>query len=287
MQRKIIPYILILIALLGIFSLVTRANAQTEPLGTCTYTDSFGNPQNIWNVKKSDCTGAKTWSSNGYQLLAPLPCENTSPGCVNGKLINFNTAQPNNLGVYLNMMITIFIGVCAVLSVVMIVIGGIEVMTSELAHTKQAGKERIENALLGLLIALGAYALLFTINPDLLNSDINAPKVTAPAVAPTVAVCTPPQVQEGGTCVPVGTCQWYNQVGEKTSETQALCDERKASNPPDAPAVYYDTSKGLCYWSNNILETTRNITKSLCMEKVPPENEALPTWTAESNRAGS
>ena len=72
-------------------------------------------------------------------------------------------------------MIKIFIGICAVLSVVMIVMGGIEVMTSEIAHTKEAGKEKIMHALLGLVIALGAYALLFTINPDLLKSDFNPP----------------------------------------------------------------------------------------------------------------
>ena len=42
-------------------------------------------------------------------------------------------------------------------------------MTSELISSKEAGKERITHALLGLLIALGAYALLFTINPELLK----------------------------------------------------------------------------------------------------------------------
>jgi len=125
-----------------------------------------------------------------YKLLAPLPCEiGKDIGCelIDGKpvLKTFNPAQKNNLGFYLNLMIKIFIGLCAVLSVVMIVIGGIEVMTSELVHTKEAGKEKIRNALLGLLLALGAYVLLFTINPNLLRSDL----------------CISPQVMKDGNCI--------------------------------------------------------------------------------------
>lgn len=109
-----------------------------------------------------------------YQLLAPLPCE-SGPGCVNREIKTFDATK--GLGSYLNLMIKIFIGLCAVLSVVMIVVGGLEYMTSELVHTKEAGKERITQAILGLLIALGAYALLFTINPYLLKSDVTPPDV--------------------------------------------------------------------------------------------------------------
>ncbi|MSU44746.1 hypothetical protein EXS45_01010 [Candidatus Nomurabacteria bacterium] len=119
---------------------------------------------------------AKTPLTN-YQLLAPLPGAGGTP------LKEVNPRE--GLGNYLNLMIKIFIGLCAVLSVVMIVIGGIEYMTSELISSKEAGKERIRNALLGLLIALGAYALLFTINPDLLKSDL----------------CIFPQVIKDGKCV--------------------------------------------------------------------------------------
>jgi len=147
-KSKILVLGLILIALVGIFSPITIARAV---------------------------------DTTTYNLLAPLPqlCPNGTTGdCT------IDTSGTGSIGKYLNPMITLFIGICAVLAVVMIVIGGIEVMTSELAHTKQAGKERILNALLGLLIALGAYALLYTINPDLLNSDINnMPNVSAPAPA--------------------------------------------------------------------------------------------------------
>ena len=139
-----------------------------------------------------------------YQLLAPLPCElgKDGPGCVDvggkGQLKTFDPAQPNSLGAYLNFMIKLFIGICAVMSVVMIVVGGLEYMTSELVHSKEAGKEKIEHALLGLIIALGAWALLYTINPNLLRSDF----------------CTPPQILKDGSCVnPPATAAPANNAG--------------------------------------------------------------------------
>ncbi|MBI3305560.1 hypothetical protein HYZ82_00285, partial [Candidatus Nomurabacteria bacterium] len=58
---------------------------------------------------------------------------------------------------------------------------------------KEAGKEKILHAVLGLLIALGAYALLYTINPALLKSDLNVPaaQTTTPAVTPAVTPGNP------------------------------------------------------------------------------------------------
>ncbi len=67
-------------------------------------------------------------------------------------------------------MIKVLIGIAAVLAMIMIVAGGIQYMTSGLVSSKEAGKHRITNAIIGLLIALGAYIILFTINPNLLKT---------------------------------------------------------------------------------------------------------------------
>jgi hypothetical protein len=124
-----------------------------------------------------------------YHFLAPLPCPGgTGVTCDgNGQISTFDPTSDTNgktkLSAYLNPMITIFIGICAVLAVIMIVLGGIEYMTSELISSKEAGKERIRNAIFGLLLALGAYALLYTINPNLLNSDITMQNATVSGVS--------------------------------------------------------------------------------------------------------
>lgn len=115
-----------------------------------------------------ETTAQESNTVDSYHLLAPIPGLDEDYDLRDGD---------NAFSKYLNTMISIFIGICAVLSVVMIVIGGLEYMTSELVHSKEHGKERIRGALLGLLIALGAYAILYTINPNLLKSEVEIRKV--------------------------------------------------------------------------------------------------------------
>jgi type IV secretory pathway VirB2 component (pilin) len=138
--------------------------APTPPAGggtPCTGKDASG--ADI----PSGCTPA---ASKIYNLLAPLP---------DGSGGTMSTFDPTGagggaLGGYLNLMIKLFIGICAVLAVIMIVMGGIQYMTSELPGNKEAGKERIMHAIFGLLLALGAWTLLNTINPDLLKTDLSS-----------------------------------------------------------------------------------------------------------------
>ena len=91
-----------------------------------------------------------------------------------------NPENPSSLGVYLNAAIPLFIGICAVLAVIMIVIGGIQYMGSEAYSTKGAAKERMKNAILGLLLALAAALILITINPDILNTDLGSLSIIEP-----------------------------------------------------------------------------------------------------------
>ncbi|KKS04574.1 MAG: hypothetical protein UU82_C0012G0006 [Candidatus Nomurabacteria bacterium GW2011_GWC2_41_8] len=154
-MKKLLPYILILIVLA---SFVVPAHFSLA--FTCT-TAPTCQPPSVLTSDGCSCT---------YVLLSPLP--NT-----NGETLN--TFDPTGegggaLGGYLNLMIKLFIGICAVLAVIMIVMGGIQYMTTELISSKEEGRKRITGAILGLLLALGAYTLLFTINPDLLNTDLES-----------------------------------------------------------------------------------------------------------------
>lgn len=171
--------------MVGFFSPTYKLQAQTTPvdqtIGTCTIGTDVG------QTNAADCKSyGGTWAGP-YVYLAPLPCDPTTagPGCVlssDGKTYTLTTFDPasqagqsnNKIGDYLNVMIRIFIGLCAVLAVVMIVIGGIQYMTSELISSKGEGKERILHAIFGLLLALGAWTLLNQINPDILRTDLNS-----------------------------------------------------------------------------------------------------------------
>ncbi len=101
-------------------------------------------------------------TNSTYKLLEPL-------GTPNGKLTEFTTGDPCPFVRYLNIVIEIFLGICAVLAMIMIIAGGFEYVTSELPSFKKNGKERITNAVFGFIIALAAFVLLNTVNPKLLD----------------------------------------------------------------------------------------------------------------------
>ena len=106
------------------------------------------------NISSTTTNETKT----NYVLLEPLP-----------GLENFESNKECAFGRYLNIIIKLFLGICAVLAVIMIVYGGLEYMLSSTPASKEAKKTTITNAIFGLIIALGAYLLLYTINPRLLD----------------------------------------------------------------------------------------------------------------------
>jgi type IV secretory pathway VirB2 component (pilin) len=150
----------------------------TEETGNCVVTISTPpSTTTIPSLTKTECdkltdpsthttTSWKSDASSAYHLLAPLP----------GVPSDFDPAAAGGggIGKYLNVMIKFFIGICAVLAVIMIVVGGIEYMASELPGNKEAGKDRIQHAIWGLVLALSAWTLLYTINPDILNTDLSS-----------------------------------------------------------------------------------------------------------------
>ena len=180
---------------------------------------------------------------SNYYPLAPLPgvgetctqdkstppktiCIKTAATCTGG-----NCTPGIGFAGYLNVMINLFIGICAVLAMIMIVMGGIQYMTSELISGKEAGKEQVTHAVLGLLLALGAYAILNTINPDLLNIGLNKlptasitvqpnsfiDKSTLPNAGTYSARCAKPT---SGPCVPTS----LSAFGSKANGMAMLCN---------------------------------------------------------------
>jgi hypothetical protein len=91
-----------------------------------------------------------------YTLLAPI-----------GSVKEIKT---NNIGDYFNIIFKLAIGLCAGLAVIMIIISSVQYMGDESIFGKTEAKSKIISAIMGLLIALGSYALLSTINPALNGS---------------------------------------------------------------------------------------------------------------------
>ena len=76
---------------------------------------------------------------------------------------------PSNLSTLLGTVFNFGIAIAVVLALIMIILGGIEYMTTDAWTKKEEGKQRIINALLGLGLALVSWLLLFIINPTLVT----------------------------------------------------------------------------------------------------------------------
>ncbi len=88
--------------------------------------------------------------------------------------------RASTLGDFLAQVFQIGLALAAALAVVMIVWGGVEVMLSETPFGKSNGKEKIWNAIWGLLLALVSWLILFIINPQILDwSRLNNPTTTS------------------------------------------------------------------------------------------------------------
>jgi len=134
-----------------------KAKTQKTPTNN-TGTEYFmpGNNTEIINVTPEEAGTNESTDTKKYRLLAPIG--------------EFREA-PENLGDYLNKIFLLAIGLCGAIAVIMLIVAGIQYMGEESIFGKANAKDKISDALIGLLIALSAYALLNTINPELLGSN--------------------------------------------------------------------------------------------------------------------
>ncbi len=127
------------------------------------------------NVEASSGSTVSAAAPQEYVVLAPLP--GIGDGGSNGK---------TTLETYLPNIFNLMVGIAAALAFIMITWGGVTYATSDALSTKSEGKNYIENAVWGLLLVIGAWVILNTINPQILNFDLVLPKSniqTAPGVS--------------------------------------------------------------------------------------------------------
>ncbi len=104
--------------------------------------------------------------AQGFIPLAPIP------GLTEGV-----TANQAGLANFLNNLYKYLIGLAAVIAVVEIIWGGLLYSTQDVPGSKTNGKEKIQNALLGLVLVLSPVLVFSIINPSILNLSISLPKL--------------------------------------------------------------------------------------------------------------
>ena len=162
------------------------------------------------------------------------------------------------LPAFFNNLYKFAIGIAAALAVIMIIWGGLEYSTQDSISKKSDGKQRIYNAIFGLVLVLSPVLVFSIINPNILNLSINLERLDTRSGTPAVATscpsgtigtppnCLPPCVggrrtncnraestQEGNSDTPVSGQYCYMRVDPTRADssaeyvcaaTQALCD---------------------------------------------------------------
>jgi hypothetical protein len=104
------------------------------------------------------------FAQTDYTPLAPIPQLQNAAGKV-----NINTFLPG--------LVKFAIGLAAAMAVLRIVIAGFTYISTDAWGKKSDAKTMIEEALLGLLLAIGAYTILYTVNPQLVQFNLSTPNL--------------------------------------------------------------------------------------------------------------
>lgn len=127
------------------------------------------------------------------------------------------TSGPQNFSQFLGSIFKISIILSALWAVGALIFGGVVYMVSEIANKKALAKKRIEAALWGLLLLVGAWLILNTINPQLLLFSNNIIPTTSTAQLDTTQA---PQ----GSLVP-GDWITYDRSAQEISDFTKRCQE--------------------------------------------------------------
>lgn len=103
--------------------------------------------------------------AQGFTALAPIPgLTDISPTSV------VNSAT---LAAFFNNLYKYLIGLAAILAVIEIIWGGLEYSTQDSVSKQSNGRERITQAIFGLILVLSPVLVFSIINPSILNLSIN------------------------------------------------------------------------------------------------------------------
>lgn len=112
------------------------------------------------------------------------------------------------IGVYINAIYNFAVGAVGILAVVMIMWAGFLWMTAR-GNAEQVSKAKgyMSGAMIGLVLALGAYLILSIVNPDVLNLEWPGARMATPSV-PKVPEAEEQRCERlyGSSCTLIGTC---------------------------------------------------------------------------------
>lgn len=113
------------------------------------------------------------FAADGFTALAPIP-----------DLTAGVTADSAGLATFFNNLYKYLIGIAAMIAVIEIIWGGLQISTQDSISKQGEGRERITQALLGLVLVLSPVLVFSIINPSILNLSLNLPELDVKSGGP-------------------------------------------------------------------------------------------------------
>ena len=177
------------------------------------------------------------------------------------------TATNTDLAVFFNNLYKYLIGLAAVLAVIEIVWGGLQISTQDSISKQGEGKERIQQAIIGLILVLSPVLVFSIINPSILNLSLNLPPIDL-TVPQTPQASTQPD-QYG--CTSDATCTTgYQCVGYVQGRTPGTCRSVQIVNQPGTMQCRGFLQRADCDANSNLCEWKVTRTTALCASKADP-----------------
>lgn len=107
-----------------------------------------------------------------FMLLAPYSLLAETHTFVPLQEIPNLTDKTNDPAAFFSSIFTLGITIAAFLAVIMIMIGGLQYMSTDKISGKEDGKDRITQAILGIILILLSVIILEIINPDILKFSL-------------------------------------------------------------------------------------------------------------------
>jgi hypothetical protein len=187
-----------------------------------------------------------------YQNLAPIP-----------QLLKEGSSDTSNIQSFLEGILPLVIGLAGGLAVIYIIIGGVQYLSTDAWNGKKEGKKTIQNAITGLLLAIAAFSILYTVNPKLVEFDL--------------------LIQSVGTTTPLSS---GNGITKKSAAETGCNNDCVAVDPNNVPIKPYGyaCSNDPCYINSALEEKLRDLKEVMANQSIAWQvTEAFPPTVPHSD----
>jgi hypothetical protein len=164
MKKLLIAFILLLWSVSVTYAQFDDSQNIEEAIEQSAPNEAQQNAANMPGINQTVQQQTSSTGGNAKSEFVPL-----------AKIPGLTDIQPTKEGLanFLNNLYKYLIGFAAVLAIIMIIWGGLQYATQDVPGGKQEGKERIIQAILGLILVLSPVLVFSIINPAILNLSIN------------------------------------------------------------------------------------------------------------------